>query len=139
MYVVTTQTDVYDQRCQAQSWKAEHKYECKALGRVYPNVPPTAVRVVMQLLLRRQAGSLSEGEWQDLLKLEAHLEGFPRDKEPIGPGKGTKSEDIRLMSQAASAFSGVSQPLDVIQALIARVSCTQAPPIYSRGILTSMI
>lgn len=75
----------------------------------------------MQLLLRRQAGSLSEAEWQDLLKLEAHFEAFLTDEEPIGPGKGTKAEDIRLMSQAASAFSGVSEPLYVIQALIARV------------------
>lgn len=78
----------------------------------------------MQLLLRRQAGSLSDTDWDQLLKLEAHIDDFLKDKELIDTGKGTKWEDIQLMAQAASAlaFSGVSQPLDVVQALIARVS-----------------
>lgn len=84
----------------------------------------------MQLLLRREAGSLSEAEWQDLLSLEAHSDDLLKDKELIDSGRRTKPEDIQLMSQAASAFSGVSQPLYVVQALIARVSQTQALPTH---------
>lgn len=87
----------------------------------------------MQLLLRRQAGSLSEKDWHGLLELEAHIDDFVKDKELIDSGRGTKWQDIQLMGQAASAFSGVSQPLDLVQALIARVSFLCFLPIFQSG------
>ncbi|KAI4132057.1 MAG: hypothetical protein LQ338_000915 [Usnochroma carphineum] len=74
----------------------------------------------MQLLLRRQAGSISDTEWLELLKLEAHLDDFVKDPEMIDSGMGTKWQDIQLMGQAALAFSGVSQPLGLVQSLVAR-------------------
>ncbi len=69
---------------------------------------------------------MSEAEWQDFLSLEAHINDLLKDEELVDSGKRTKPEDVQLMSQAAAAFSGISQPLDVVQALIARVSQTQA-------------
>ncbi|KAL9061234.1 MAG: hypothetical protein Q9206_000629 [Seirophora lacunosa] len=106
-------------RCQSRSWKVEHKYECKALGQLYPKIAPSAVRMAMQILLRRQSGSIPDTGWQELLALEAHVDDFKDGT--IDARNSTKWQDIELMSQAATAFSGVLLSPNVVQAIIARI------------------
>lgn len=104
----------------------EHKYECKALGQLYPKIAPSAVRMAMQILLRRQSGSIPDTGWQELLALEAHVDDFKDGT--IDARNSTKWQDIELMSQAATAFSGVLQSPNVVQAIIARVRFALFPP-----------
>ena len=109
------------QVCQAQSWKAVHKYECKALSQQYPRVPPSLTRMVMQFLLRKQAGALSTTELEDFGGLQDHLDHFrkigPEDESQFG---GLK--DISLMSHAALKFSDVQETAEYVASVTARVS-----------------
>ncbi|KAL8990604.1 MAG: hypothetical protein Q9177_000776 [Variospora cf. flavescens] len=73
----------------------------------------------MQILLRRQSGSIPDTGWQELLTLEAHVDGLKN--ETIHASNNIMWQDIELMSQAVTAFSGVSESPDVVQALVARI------------------
>lgn len=74
----------------------------------------------MQLLLRRQAKSLPDAEWQDFLELRSHLDDF-RSSCTKNTESLTTWQTIELMSQAALTYSGSREPLALIQALTARV------------------
>jgi SET and MYND domain-containing protein len=55
--------------CQSRAWESIHKKECRILRKL-PQVPPTPVRGLMQLLLRKKvAGSASDPCW---VRLEGH-------------------------------------------------------------------
>lgn len=85
--------------------------------------------MAMQILLRRQSGSIPDTGWQELLTLEAHIQGLKN--ETIYAINKIKWQDIELMSQAVAAFSGVSESPDVVQALVARVRFTPfLPPLF---------
>ncbi|KAF2146566.1 uncharacterized protein K452DRAFT_282748 [Aplosporella prunicola CBS 121167] len=61
--------------CQTDSWKRAHKFECPVFrelersGRL-----PNAVRAGMELLARRKNGRLSDAQWDELMRLETHLD-----------------------------------------------------------------
>ena len=76
--------------------------------------------MVLQLLLRRKAGSLQCRDWQNLLNLESHLDDF-RSSNTKNDNGLTIYATIEVMSQAACTYSGSGEPLSLIQALIARV------------------
>lgn len=113
------------QTCQAESWKAHHKYECKAFNRLRPHILPNAVRVVMQLLHRRKAGSLPDDEWKSFLELQSHIEEFrsQRDKQADGL---TRWKTIQVMSQAALSYSESRESLLFICTIVARVRSTSS-------------
>ncbi|KAL9005739.1 MAG: hypothetical protein Q9188_001496 [Gyalolechia gomerana] len=105
---------LYLKKCQSNSWKVCHKYECKIYGRLYPRLLPSVVRTVMQILLRKKAKSLPEGDWQDFLNLQAHLEDIKNDSARNGRGSA-KWQDVELMSQATLEYSQVIEPSDLIK------------------------
>lgn len=106
--------------CQARSWTKYHKYECKIFAKLYPNILPNTVRIVMQLLLRRKAKSLPDPEWQAFLDLQSHVDDFRSF--PMKNEDGlTTWHTIELMSQAASSYSGSREPISFIQTLTARI------------------
>ena len=76
--------------------------------------------MVMQLLLRRKADSLSDTEWQAFLDLQSHVDGF-RSSQMTNEDGFTPWHTIELMSQAASSYSGSKEPISFIQTLIARI------------------
>lgn len=77
--------------------------------------------MVMQLLLRRKSNSLQDIEWQDFLDLQSHIDEF-KAQQTRNEDNLTPWETIELMSQAISSYSGTYEPLDVVQAMVARVS-----------------
>lgn len=108
------------QECQTRSWARYHKYECKVFAKLYPNVLPNTVRLVMQLLLQREAKSLPDPEWQAFLDLPSHIDGFRASQMKKEDGL-TTWHTIELMSQAASSYSGSTEPVSFIQTLTARI------------------
>ena len=108
------------QECQIRSWKNCHKYECKIYARLYPNVLPNTVRMVMQLLLRRKAKSILDAEWQTFLDLQPHLDDL-HSSQTKNEQDLTAWQTIELMSQAAASYSGSKEPISFIQTLTARI------------------
>ena len=78
--------------------------------------------MVMQLLLRRKAGSLSDSEWDDFMRTMDHVDDLQK-----GNDKGELAQDrwhdIQLMSQGAHRYSGTQETLTVVQSMMAR-ACT---------------
>ena len=97
-----------------------HKYECKIFSKLYPNVLPNTVRMVMQLLLRRKAESLPGTEWQAFLDLQSHVDDF-RSSQTKNEDGLTTWQTIELMSQAASSYSGSKAPISFVQTLVALI------------------
>ena len=76
--------------------------------------------MVMQLLLRRKANSLSDTEWRAFLDLQSHVDEFRSSRIKNEDGL-TTWRTIELMSQAASSYSGSAEPIPLIETLTARV------------------
>jgi hypothetical protein len=63
--------------CQSAAWKSVHKDECKILKKL-PHIPPTVVRGLIQLLLRKEiGGSIPDTGW---VELESHTTELQRSK-----------------------------------------------------------
>lgn len=63
--------------CQAAAWKAIHKEECK-IYRKLPQIAPTAVRGLIQLLLRKEIGTSPDPRWAGL---EGHVAELQKQKQ----------------------------------------------------------
>ncbi|MCJ1449797.1 hypothetical protein MMC28_000125 [Mycoblastus sanguinarius] len=74
----------------------------------------------MQLLLRRKAKSVPDSDWQGLLDLQSHLDGFHSSQTKNEEGL-TTWQTIELMSQAASSYSGTRESMHIVQSITARV------------------
>lgn len=78
--------------CQAEAWISMHKLECPGLRRM-PDVPPTPVRALMQILLTHNFGTLPDPRW---VNLTSNQQAFSRtDRWP----------DIVLQATAASQYA----------------------------------
>ncbi|KAI9838683.1 MAG: hypothetical protein M1819_004997 [Sarea resinae] len=99
--------------CQTQAWKSHHKHECKLFARLHPNVLPTAVRGVIQLLLLQKKG-LSGEWWAAFEKLQDHTYDFRR-------AGGEKWENLILMSKGAQMYSGTDMSEAHVQAMMGRI------------------
>ncbi|CAO1606283.1 SET and MYND domain-containing protein 3 [Xanthoria calcicola] len=110
---------MFSHSCQSRSWAGFHKYECKILGRLYPQVPPSLVRMVMQLLLRKKADALSDSEWNDFLRTVDHVDHLKKDSTKGGLSHD-RWHDVQLMSQAAHRYSGTNESLILVQSMMAR-------------------
>lgn len=76
--------------------------------------------MVMQLLLRRKAGSLSDSEWSDFLRTVDHVDHLKKDSIKGGLAHD-RWQDVQLMSQAAHRYSGTNESLNLVQSTVARV------------------
>ena len=95
--------------CQQASWKKVHKQECAILKKL-PKVPPTPVRALMQVLLKRN----SAAEIPPWTSLEAHREELM---------KHMRWDAIVLQAKAASSYvPGWSDKLEIVVAVACRVS-----------------
>ncbi|KAL9606220.1 MAG: hypothetical protein Q9179_000617 [Wetmoreana sp. 5 TL-2023] len=95
------------------------RYCSQALSQQYPNIPPSVPRIVMQLLLRRRAGALTETEWIDFLSLQTHLDDFRRNDLEDNGGV-TRLQDVIMMSHAAWKFSAVNETSDFVESVTTR-------------------
>ncbi|KAH7397999.1 hypothetical protein BKA64DRAFT_745539 [Cadophora sp. MPI-SDFR-AT-0126] len=82
-------------KCQNAHWKDIHSRECKILKKL-PGVPPTAVRALIAMLLRK--GVESDGEEENNWKaLESHVENLKSDVK--------RWEEIVLQARAGVEFT----------------------------------
>ena len=97
--------------CQFTAWKSIHKEECRILKKL-PQIPPTAVRGLMQLLLRKViAGSAADLRW---LQLESHTTELRRSK---------RWDEIVLQAKAAVEWTASPQEyMELSVDLLCRVS-----------------
>ena len=63
--------------CQTEAWRSMHRWECKIL-RAMPDVPPTPVRALMQILLTHSFGIAPDPRWKDLKSNQRELAQTPR-------------------------------------------------------------
>ena len=78
--------------CQTEDWRSMHKLECPALRKM-PDVPPTPVRALMQILLTHKFGAAPDPRWKDLT---SNQQAF---------SKTSRWQDIVLQATAASKFA----------------------------------
>ncbi|KAL2070914.1 hypothetical protein VTL71DRAFT_13940 [Oculimacula yallundae] len=82
-------------KCQNGHWKESHSRECKVLKKL-PDVPPTAVRALIAMLLRNGEG-LDAGEERNWKALESHVSELK--------GDGKRWEEIFLQARAGVEFT----------------------------------
>lgn len=85
--------------CQSTAWKSIHKKECQIFNKL-PRVPPTAVRGVMQLLLRKAISrDAPDSRW---IRLESHVTELQRHN---------RWDEIILQAKAALEWTSSSPEL----------------------------
>jgi hypothetical protein len=95
--------------CQAKSWKAGHKKECAVLKKL-PDIPPTPVRALIQLLLGHKTGTQPDAQWAGL---ETHIMELKRSK---------RWDEIILQAKAGLEFSSRSADwMEVAIGILCRV------------------
>jgi hypothetical protein len=90
--------------CHKKDWLAGHLKECPILKSL-PDIPPTPVRALIQLLLQHQHGASLNPRWA---ALESHVENLKMNRK--------RWDDIVLQAQGAVAFS--KSPQDRIELAI---------------------
>jgi hypothetical protein len=109
--------------CQSAAWKSIHKEECRIYKKL-PRVPPTAVRGMMQLLLRKEiSGDTRDSRWAGL---EGHVTELQRHN---------RWDEIVLQAKAAVEWTASPQTyMEPAINLLCRVSSKSS---VGRDILTS--
>ena len=103
--------------CQKSDWTAVHQKECPILKKL-PDIPPTPVRALMQLLLKHQHETSLDPRWAGL---ESHIGTLKNDRK--------QWDEIVLQAQAAVGFSKSPQDrIEVAVQILCRV-CTSFPRI----------
>lgn len=100
-----------------------HKHECGLFARLHPYVLPNNVRAVIQLLLLRKAAKLPAGEWDDLMKLESHLEEWQLRG-------GQDWENIGLMARGTKEYSGTDLGEETLREVFGKVCNSRECPKY---------
>lgn len=99
------------QACQAASWKASHQKECPTFKSL-PDVLPTPVRALMQVLLQHRAGYTEEPKWQ---QLKSHMAEQQEDRE--------RAMEMLLQCKAAMKYANFPENLgNIAVEIISRVS-----------------
>lgn len=101
--------------CQKADWKAGHVKECPLLKGL-PDVPPTPVRGLMQLLLRHETGMELDERWKGL---ESHKKELEKDVERWG--------EMVLQGRGAvefSKFGGGEEGVKLALEMLCRVCTT---------------
>ncbi|MCJ1474303.1 hypothetical protein MMC13_002961 [Lambiella insularis] len=107
-----------DEECQKSSWRHHHKYECKTFKKLYPNVLPNTVRLLVRLSLRGLNGLLHPSIWSAFMRLQHHLDDFKSQKSSDSQGTW---EDIQLMARAAKEYGGIGDEWGNVDAMVGRV------------------
>ncbi|CBX95721.1 hypothetical protein LEMA_P028730.1 [Plenodomus lingam JN3] len=84
------------QNCQKEAWSRGHKHECKVFKALGDKELPKAVLACMEVLSRRKHGLISDDEWEQLCRLQSHIDDFK---------KNGSYPNIELMAMGASQFS----------------------------------
>jgi len=101
--------------CQTAAWKSGHKAECSIYKKL-PAIPPTPVRGLMNLLLRKEIGGASDERW---VSLEGHVEDLKR---------GKRWDEIILQAKAAVEFTkSPASCMDPAINILCRVSPFHSP------------
>ncbi|KAH9873928.1 hypothetical protein IAQ61_004555 [Plenodomus lingam] len=82
--------------CQKEAWSRGHKHECKVFKALGDKELPKAVLACMEVLSRRKHGLISDDEWEQLCRLQSHIDDFK---------KNGSYPNIELMAMGASQFS----------------------------------
>jgi hypothetical protein len=105
-------------KCQEASWHKIHKLECATLKKL-PGIPPTPVRALMQVLLKRNSATANP-RWAGL---EAHQNELMQHR---------RWDEILLEAKAASTYvPGWSDKLEIAVAVTCRVSHICAFPRFT--------
>ncbi|PBP21596.1 SET and MYND domain-containing protein 2 [Diplocarpon rosae] len=81
--------------CQNRHWREIHSQECRLLRKL-PDVPPTAVRSLIVMLLKNK-DQLDSGEEMDWTALESHFEELQQDRK--------RWEEILMQARAGIEFT----------------------------------
>lgn len=103
------------QDCQKSSWTSCHRLECKIFAKLHPNVLPNNVRAIVRLLQQQKVKLLRQGEWDQLMGLEAHIDKLRK-------AGGERWQNLCLMTKAAKEYSGSTLDEHTILGLFCRVS-----------------
>lgn len=109
--------------CQTAAWKSGHKAECPIYKKL-PAIPPTPVRGLMNLLLRKEIGGASDERW---VGLEGHVEDLKR---------GKRWDEIILQAKAAVEFT--KSPASCMEPainILCRVRSPLSPPYHLTDII----
>lgn len=91
--------------CQSAAWKSIHKMECRIFKKL-PRVAPTAVRALIQLLIRKViSGDASDSRWT---RLESHRTEL----------KGNDHEWDEIVMEAKAALEWTSSPPELLESAI---------------------
>ena len=81
-----------------------HGPECRVFQRLAPKVPPSNLRGVLRLLLRKGGywPLLAERHWEDLIKCNGHVDRFRT-------AGGKRWEDLVTLTQCAMEYSNTKE------------------------------
>ena len=79
------------EKCQSLSWKSTHKVEC-LMYQSLPGIPPTVVRGLMQLFIRKEIAATPNARWASL---EGHESSLKKQK---------RWDEVVLQAKAAVEF-----------------------------------
>ena len=101
-------------KCQSESWKGCHKYECKIYAKIYPQILPNTVRLLVRLFVAK-TGDQATVEEDPLRGLESHFDDFKN-------GKGEVWENLCLMAKMVKKASGTPMDEGFVVESFAKVS-----------------
>lgn len=104
------------QSCQSKAWKHHHKLECKVFASFMPKVLPPASRMIIQLVLRKQQGLVSDQDWARFLSLQHHLTFFRE----APPEKGDYRR-IQAGAMATKQYCSLTESPEQIETWFARL------------------
>lgn len=91
------------QKCQTESWRRLHKFECKLLGRLATRgALPNAARLVLQMMYL--AASTQENPFADL---SSHLD-------EITEAGGERYENLRVLGTGVHQYAGKPLRIDTV-------------------------
>ncbi|KAF4309622.1 hypothetical protein GTA08_BOTSDO02492 [Botryosphaeria dothidea] len=118
--------------CQSQSWKRHHKYECPVLKTLGPERQlPNVVRAVVQTLVMKKNGLISEEDWNSLQELPSHLDELHQDPDwerhsvlAMGALKYSRADDVfssniatgiyaRILTNSLTLIGSAMEPLGI--------------------------
>ena len=97
-------------KCQAESWKREHKHECKLLGKLQEKgALPNAARAVLRML-QIAAGPFG----RELRQMKSHLNTITKNG-------GQRAENLLVLSTGIHEYSGTPFGIEFVQEMFALV------------------
>ncbi|KAJ8098347.1 hypothetical protein POJ06DRAFT_149856 [Lipomyces tetrasporus] len=96
--------------CQLQDWKAYHRRECKILGTLAPQVPPSTVILLMRILLMQ--GDKRQRFYSAMETLKSHIDDRRKTED---------FETLVVMSKGAKEYSGTELSLEAVVEMLCKI------------------